>query len=302
MTSARKNTFLSTACVHIVVRLFKAINILIACCVIFSCTFSGNQAPTSIRQQPPSNKINSHVVVPGETLYTIAWRYGLDYTELARANGIDKNFLIYPGQTLQLRYKPQVNPQVASAPVSRSIPPPKKPVIREQKPTSKVVAKPSPAVKKPAPITTLKKPRSEKKSSPRKATVVKNKTIVRRWPTSGKVLTNFSTVNKANKGIDIAGKKGDSVLAAASGEIVYAGSGLRGYGKLVIIKHSKTYLSAYAHNSKILVREGQIVKVGQHIADVGSSGSRTNTAKLHFEIRYNGKPVDPLKLLPRKKT
>lgn len=114
------------------------------------------------------------------------------------------------------------------------------------------------------------------------------------WPVQGKIVAGFSEAS--NKGLDIAGKLGDPVIASAPGRVVYSGSGLRGYGKLVIIKHNKTYLSAYAHNKEILVKEGQSVVKGQKIAEVGSTDS--DTPKLHFEIRKLGKPVDPAKYLP----
>ena len=114
------------------------------------------------------------------------------------------------------------------------------------------------------------------------------------WPVQGKIIAGFSEAS--NKGLDIAGKLGDPVVAAAPGRVVYSGSGLRGYGKLVIIKHNKTYLSAYAHNSVILVKEGQSVVKGQKIAEVGSTDS--DRPELHFEIRKLGKPVDPAKYLP----
>ena len=117
------------------------------------------------------------------------------------------------------------------------------------------------------------------------------------WPASGKVIAGFSE-NANLKGIDIAGKAGQPVLASAAGKVVYAGSGLRGYGKLVIIKHNQTYLSAYAHNSNLLVKEGQNVVRGQKIAEIGNTDS--SQAKLHFEIRRLGKPVDPLKFLPER--
>jgi lipoprotein NlpD len=113
------------------------------------------------------------------------------------------------------------------------------------------------------------------------------------WPAKGKLLDGFS---EATKGLDIAGKPGQPVAAAAAGKVVYSGAGLRGYGKLVIIKHNNTYLSAYAHNDKIFVKEGQTVTKGQKIAEMGSTD--TDLVKLHFEIRKNGKPVDPLKHLP----
>jgi lipoprotein NlpD len=118
------------------------------------------------------------------------------------------------------------------------------------------------------------------------------------WPTNGAVIGRFSSNGSLNKGIDIAGELGQPVLAASDGSVVYAGSGLRGYGELVIIKHSDTYVSAYGHNRRLLVQEGQKVKAGQNIAEMGSTG--TDRVKLHFEVRRQGKPVDPLQYLPRR--
>jgi lipoprotein NlpD len=118
--------------------------------------------------------------------------------------------------------------------------------------------------------------------------------LVFAWPHPGQVLTNFDEAK--NKGLDFGGKAGDPVLAAADGKVVYAGSGLRGYGNLVILKHNNTYLSAYAHNQTLLVKEDQAVHKGQRIAEMGSSDA--DRVKLHFEIRKQGKPVDPAKLLP----
>jgi lipoprotein NlpD len=118
------------------------------------------------------------------------------------------------------------------------------------------------------------------------------------WPASGRVLAGFS--KGSNKGVDILGKVGDPVFASASGRVVYSGTGLRGYGKLVIIKHNDTFLSAYAHNSNLLVKEGQSVVRGQKIAEIGNTDSPQ--AKLHFEIRRQGEPVDPLKFLPERRS
>jgi len=115
------------------------------------------------------------------------------------------------------------------------------------------------------------------------------------WPTTGKVVGGFSETANL-KGIDIAGKAGQPVRASAAGKVVYAGAGLRGYGKLIIIKHNKTYLSAYAHNREILVKEGQLVAKGQQVAEMGDSDA--DQVKLHFEIRRLGKPVDPTRFLP----
>ena len=118
------------------------------------------------------------------------------------------------------------------------------------------------------------------------------------WPTSGNIIQGFSSTDGGNKGIDISGSRGQAVKAAAAGRIVYAGNALRGYGNLIIIKHNDDFLSAYAHNDKILVADQQEVKAGQDIAKMGSSG--TNTVKLHFEIRYKGKSVDPVRYLPKR--
>ncbi len=303
--ATKSNTYLSTGFIQRKPVVFGVFNILITCVLLTACSSSGTRAPTIERGQPPSTKVDTHIVSSGETLYTIAWRYGLDYRQLAQANGIGSDFLIYSGQTLQLRYGAQSKPRVSSSSKSSistqtsSRSAPQKSSIPSSKKSS-----PSVAVKK-APSQTGASNRSEKKAvskSSTKTSVVSQGKVKWRWPSSGRVLTNFSTGKASNKGIDLSGKKGDSVLAAASGRIVYAGSGLRGYGKLVIIKHNDTYLSAYAHNSRIHVKEGQTVSIGQHIADIGSSGSRTDSAKLHFEIRRNGKPINPLKLLPKRKT
>jgi len=119
-----------------------------------------------------------------------------------------------------------------------------------------------------------------------------------RWPTEGRIIDNFSASEGGNKGIDIAGSRGQPVLATASGRVVYAGNALRGYGNLIIIKHNDDYLSAYAHNDSMLVREQQEVQAGQKIATMGSTG--TSSVRLHFEIRYKGKSVNPLRYLPQR--
>ncbi len=118
------------------------------------------------------------------------------------------------------------------------------------------------------------------------------------WPASGTLVSRFSSNTSLKKGIDIAGQLGQSIVATADGSVVYAGSGLRGYGELVIIKHNDTFISAYGHNRRLLVNEGQTVKAGQKIAEMGSTG--TDQVKVHFEIRRQGKPVDPLQYLPKR--
>jgi lipoprotein NlpD len=116
------------------------------------------------------------------------------------------------------------------------------------------------------------------------------------WPAAGKLIQRFSAGAQPHKGVDIDGRSGDPVYAANSGSVVYAGNGVRGYGNLLIVKHDETFLSAYAHNSKLLVKEGDVVRGGEKIAEIGDSG--TDRVKLHFEVRKQGNPVDPLKILP----
>ena len=156
-----------------------------------------------------------------------------------------------------------------------------------------ILVKPPASTKAVAVKPTDKKPSADKADTPApaeaaKAEVVAEPGIRLSWPAKGKVTTEF---NETNKGIDIAGKVGEPVLAAADGKVVYAGNSLRGYGNLVIVKHDNTYLTAYAHNSKLLVKEGDSVRKGQKIAEMGDTD--TNSPKLHFELRVNGKPVNP---------
>lgn len=210
-----------------------------------------------------------YTVRSGDTLYSIAWRYGLDYRQLARINGIDRHYTIYPGQKLKLRVG------ASSAP------------HRISHPSGTKIAKSSP---------TKTKPHRDRRS---KAPVVHASGPVHwRWPATGRILARYSTGTTPNKGIDLAGKVGDPVYAAADGKVVYAGSGLLGYGNLVIVDHNQQYLSAYAHNSRIFVKESDKVKAGEKIAEIGNTGS--NRPMLHFEIRRDGKPVNPLKYLPKK--
>jgi len=251
-------------------RVFK---ILIACCFLVSCSTHKAPAPVSDRGQPPSIKLQTHRVSAGETLYAIAWRYGIDYKRLALHNGISSSYTIYPGQMLRL----DVENTKARKPSTRSAP---------HSTTKKV------SIKEPRSIKTTKKVANRKSSQ------MTNTAFKWQWPVKGKLLATFSSANGLNKGIDIAGKLGESVLSAGPGDVVYAGNGLRGYGNLLIIKHNQKYLSAYAHNRRLLVGEGDSVKAGQKIAELGSSGTDRN--KLHFEIRRDGKPIDPLKYLPRR--
>jgi len=254
-------------------------------------------------------------VVPGDTLYSIAWESGCDYRELARWNRISAPYTIKPGQ--QLRVIPPSAPQTTDTPDKGGTP--AKTVKHGPKSPSKATA--AAGGKKPVaaavPATAPKtqgggksvhanaSPKSTKAASTTKPTTVAakaNNAITTQitggwsWPTDGKVLNRYS--ESESKGLDIAGARGDPVRAAADGRVVYQGSGLRGYGQLIIVKHSDEFLSAYAHNDRIHVKEGEAVKRGQKIADMGSTG--TDRVKLHFEIRRRGAPVDPLKHLPKR--
>ena len=230
---------------------------------------SKTKTKTVVRRQSGNG---FHHVKQGETLYSIAWAYGLDYREVASANSIYSPYTIYPGQRIDVSGARRV----ASASSS----------VRPTTPASQPTASTSPAVVSAAAVEYTPPPKPVAKEEAWK------------WPASGRLIGRFSTTNPVNKGIDIDGALGDAVLATSAGTVVYAGQGLRGYGNLVIIKHNDTYLSAYAHANKILVKEQENVAVGQKIAEIGSTGTTSN--KLHFEIRQNGKPVDPLQFLPKK--
>lgn len=224
----------------------------------------------------PTKYPATHTVVQGDTLFSIAWRYGFKYQDLAKYNNISTSYKIYPGQIIRLG-----RPGAGMAPSSVAIKP--------NANTSKI------------PLTAYSKNNRSKYQTndiPKSEKVVPQAgAIVWHWPSNGAILKHFAGATTLEKGIDISGKLGEPVFAAASGQVVYAGSGLRGYGKLLIIRHNDTFLSAYAHNNKLLVKEGDFVKAGQRIADMGSSG--TNGVKLHFEIRRDGTPENPLKYLPK---
>ena len=239
-----------------------------------------------------------HTVQRGETLYQIAFRYGWDWKELASVNNLRAPYTIYPGQRISLgRASRSAGATIAAAPV-----------------TSRPTAAPGSARSASAAV-----PRAPSVTSTSAAENSRNTSVANRspasaarpaeaasaavsaagwsWPARGQLLARFQSNGSLNKGIDIAGQLGEPVRAASDGAVVYAGRGLIGYGDMIIIKHDETYLSAYAHNSRLLVKEGDQVKVGQVIAEMGSSG--TDRVKLHFEIRRKGQPVDPLAYLPR---
>ncbi|MGS0736069.1 peptidoglycan DD-metalloendopeptidase family protein [Pseudomonas sp. GG8] len=223
-----------------------------------------------------------YVVRRSDTLFSIAFRYGWDWKALAERNQIPAPYTIHPGQTIRF------DGRSSSAPTSVAS---TSDVAPSGSIKTTVISRPIGVV----PVI-VSAPAGTPATTPIQA--VGRSPAGWAWPSNGILIGKFSSNGSLNKGIDIAGDLGQPVLAASDGSVVYAGSGLRGYGELVIIKHSDTYVSAYGHNRRLLVREGQQVKVGQTIAEMGSTG--TDRVKLHFEIRRQGKPVDPLEFLPRR--
>jgi lipoprotein NlpD len=249
----------------------------------------------------PSQRGREYVVARGDTLYGIAFRHGVDFRDLARWNRIPSPYTIYPGQRLVLggdgrvasTPPPVSRPPAAPTPrpgiveSTRTPPPPATP------PRPVPVAPPLDPPKPLAPSPVAAEPARAPPSGVRNA-----QGVTWRWPASGQIVSKYVTGDPTRQGVNIAGSSGQPVFAAAAGEVVYSGAGLIGYGELIIIKHSDTFLSAYGHNRKRLVAEGQKVTSGQQIAEMGRSGAARDM--LHFEIRKGGKPVDPLPLLPKR--
>ena len=292
-------------------------------------------APDYSQIEKGSYKGNTYKVNKGDTMFLIAYLAGIDVKELAALNNMTEPYSLSLGQTLKIsncgtknsdnngsskttcgsndnnycgctystcrtssnlyaRCKRHTNgsdgtiigPIKSGAGVANSAPA-MVPVA-----TTPVAPAPTPS----APTTPVDNTNSTPINAHVVAPIASN--VAWQWPTSGNIIQGFSNTDGGNKGIDISGSRGQAVKAAASGRVVYAGNALRGYGNLIIIKHNDDFLSAYAHNDKILVTDQQEVKAGQEIAKMGSSG--TNTVKLHFEIRYKGKSVDPVRYLPRR--
>lgn len=235
-----------------------------------------------------------HTVQRGETLYQIAFRYGWDWKTLASNNNLRAPYTIYPGQRISLGRRSST--AAASTPV-----------VSVPRPTASVPARSQPSSVRSTPSSSRSSTSVATPAAPAVTPSVSTSASTASagpvsaagwgWPARGQLLARFQSNGSLDKGIDIAGQLGEPVKAAADGAVVYAGRGLIGYGDMIIIKHDETFLSAYAHNSRLLVKEGDQVKVGQVIAEMGSSG--TDRVKLHFEIRRKGQPVDPLAYLPR---
>jgi lipoprotein NlpD len=240
---------------------------------ISGCGTNPEIAPITEAAPVASQRLSRHVVNVGDTVFSIALKYDLDYRKLSEFNGLGADFKIHPGQVLMLDVD---TGRSAAKPVNQPVKAWSKPQsVASNRSIIRTIPTPAPA------------PPTQSLGS-----------ISWQWPLNGKVLVTFNPHAALNKGIDIQGKLGEPVVSAADGEVVYSGSGLRGYGKLLIVKHNQKFLSAYAHNRVLHVSEGDLVKAGQKIAEVGLSG--TNSARLHFEIRVDGKPVNPLHHLPRR--
>jgi len=268
---------------------------------LFSCSSRNTPAPVSNihsssvlgERNRDSIKTSQYLVKKGETLYSIAWRANSDVRKIARLNKISSPYRIYPGQKLFL----------VEAKIKKTA------QVSKNKVSHKNSTKSSTANKKNSTKNTLastKKQAYGENVSTRKS--YQNSTLASekfsqkisrwQWPVKGKVVEYFSNSAQGNKGIDITGRRGTKIKASTTGKVVYAGNALRGYGKLIIIKHNDDYLSAYAHNDRILVKEQQIINIGDVIATMGDTDA--NKVMLHFEIRFRGKSVNPLKYLPKK--
>ncbi|MFA6903599.1 MAG: peptidoglycan DD-metalloendopeptidase family protein [Gallionellaceae bacterium] len=295
--------------------------LLLVLAVLAGCRASGNRrAPVEERdssarkaqmtakklsQREQDAGVKLYVIQKGDTLYSIAFDNGLDYREIAEQNNIENPAAIQIGQQIKLLPSedlPRERPRVESKPgtpvapllIVRKVQPKLGKLPYSEQAVAQIErmqlesASPVPAT----PIAVVTVPTV--KPVPQEASSGPDDTLEWGMPTRGKVIAEYSESGN-RKGVDFSGIKGQPVLASESGKVVYSGSGLRGYGKLVIIKHNKTFLSAYAHNEQILVREGQSVSKGQKIAEMGNTDA--DQVKLHFEIRKFGKPVDPAKFL-----
>lgn len=235
------------------------------------CTGHGGLAPVSDRTGRAANSGDKWITVrKGDTLFSISFAYGYNHLAIAKLNRIKPPYTIYPGQRIKLS---------GEAPKSQN---------SKKTSTQKNTRKWQKSTKK------ARISRHSASISPS----YKGSTIQWAWPANGKVVRTYSASAPQKKGIAISGKHGQVIKAAAKGKVVYSGNGLLGYGNLIIMKHSETYLSAYAHSLKVYVKEGQMVKKGQKVASMGRNES--GDPMLHFEIRRHGKPVNPLRYLPRR--
>jgi lipoprotein NlpD len=294
---------------------------LVVALMVTACAGGGIFSPDVDYDDSHSRSRDYRIVLRGETLYSIAWDVGVDYETLASWNGISAPYLLKAGQRLRIA-PPETGgdaaPATTSGPgrtdtyyrvqggdtvygVARKTGTRMRDIVAWNGLKKPYLIRPGQRLRIAAPATSrsgaVERPRSASAprvtARPRGRPVSVGKWL---WPTAGKIGRGFSPSN-GSKGVDIVGREGQPIVASAGGQVVYQGSGLRGYGKLIIIKHNTDYLSAYAHCSTILVKEGATVTQGERIATMGRTG--TTDVKLHFEIRLRGNPVNPLSYLPR---
>lgn len=254
----------------------KPINLFVICLLFLAGCRSAYQSPVADIDEPrflDSDRI--HRVNDGETLYAIAWIYDLDFMHIARVNNLADPYRIIPGQILN------VDPRAEVA------------AVAQNQAQSQTQTRSSSQTSSSRTSTTQSQQSRPVQVNP---VVVRQGPLVWGWPAQGNIIGKFSDAGVENKGLNFAGQKGDAVMAAADGEVVYAGSGLLRYGDLLIIKHNDRFLTAYAHNNALLVGEGDEVRRGEKIAELGSTG--VDRDMLHFEIRLQGKPVNPEIYLP----
>ncbi|MGM0481424.1 MAG: peptidoglycan DD-metalloendopeptidase family protein [Pseudomonadota bacterium] len=299
--------------------------VLLAGLALFTLASCSRSSPAPVEQlytgkdyrdyQPNSLKNTArYTVKKGETLYTIAFRANLNVADLARINQLQEPYTIYPGQQLKLvdnvlqsqpttsvaktKTKTKRNKENSSS-AEKNITvavdkAPNKAYVQTKEP-KKSVKKQSDQKNKSSAPKNIKAGRVASQAKP--ATMRDSKDIEWQWPVKGSVIADFSLAEPGNKGLDFAGRLGDPVAAAAGGKVVYVGNALRGFGRLIILKHNDDFITAYAHNHRVLVAEQQWVEAGQMIAEMGDSG--TQRVKLHFEVRFRGKSVNPRHYLPK---
>lgn len=300
--------------------------VVITSALLVGCGARTTPAPIVLLNSQPSEETGgytdaTYTVKPGDTLFGIAWYTGNDYRDIAQYNNLAEPYRIFPGQSLRLTPPAALKTaptavRVTSAPAPRpSVPtvvstgsevasatPTQGTGLTTINPTQRVIDQPqSHGYGESENFVNKHESKCDKNSSSSVNSTSQNgfpdKISCWVWPAVGEIVETFDIAESGNKGVDIAGPLGSDVVAAADGKVVYSGSALRGYGNLVIIKHTESFLSAYAYNNSILVNERDWVVAGQKIATMGSSG--TDSVRLHFEVRYRGKSLDPLKYLPK---
>jgi lipoprotein NlpD len=255
---------------------------------------SGTSTATIAPLKPPpgienAGKPGYYTVKPSDTLIRIGLENGQNWKDIARWNNLDNPNLVEVGQVVRV-----IPPGTSALAVGKPVVPTSEVTVTTLPPAKPISGASSPAGTSPT-VSATPRPVAVAPQPP--VSSAGDDDVAWIWPSAGTVIAGFDEA-KNNKGLDISGKLGDPVLAAGDGHVVYAGSGLRGYGNLIILKHNNTFLTAYAHNQTLLVREDQAVRKGQKIAEMGQSDA--DRVKLHFEIRRQGKPVDPSRLLPNR--